>query len=357
MRVLQIAAYAADFEGNFIKSLKEVEAQLNAVGDSVLYAFPENAKEKAWVIEFQKERSVYFLPLSKARISRKAYRLVDQIVAKEKVDVIHSHFELYDLHAAHAAKKYGAKVLWHLHDPIAPKEKYSRKLLRKFQYRKYGKHALMTSVCQYYGDQAVEEGMPKENVITILNGIDTSFIKDASHTEKQYDFLIMGWDFHRKGGDLTLDAFEQLNEAGVCVTLLFCGNQHTWSHLNERYGEKDPAWLIRQAPVEDINILYGASRAFLSASRQETFSYAVCEAAYAGLPVISTDIPGLEWTEHIPTVLHMQKDEIAQLKDHVIALKNCDFQCDLCAVAKTKATIETDYSAAAWAKKIIEAYR
>lgn len=357
MKLLQISAYAADFEGNFIKSLKEIEKQLSYIGDSIIYAFPENAKNKKWMKDFKNNRTVYFLPLDKARIKTSVYKKVCKIVNDEKIDVIHSHFELYDLHASYAARKYAAKVIWHLHDPIAPKEKFSRKLLRKIQYKLFGSQAKMTSVSEFYGEQSVIEGMPKNNVTTILNGIDTDFIKDASDANKNFDFFTIGWDFLRKGADIVFDACHELSAAGYDFSLLFCGNEQTWFDLDKRFPNGDPKWLVRKNPVSDINELYKASKSFISASRRETFSYAVCEAAYAGLPVVSTDIAGLEWTDEIPIVLHIESENKEQLKNKMIYLIENDFSISHDDLNKSRRIIEEKYSTVCWAKNIISAYK
>ena len=68
MTVLQVCAYAAPYEGNFIASLKKLGEALKSRGHKMIYAFPENAREKEWCQKLSGETKVYFLPLAKARI-------------------------------------------------------------------------------------------------------------------------------------------------------------------------------------------------------------------------------------------------------------------------------------------------
>ena len=84
-------------------------------------------------------------------------------------------------------------------------------------------------------------------------------------------------------------------------------------------GEK-PAWLELGQPVENINELFAVSRVFIQASRRETFSYAVCEAAFAGLPVrtnyckVEEKIPA-EWLPLVYYVGDYNYIQIATPKD------------------------------------------
>ena len=44
MTILQVCAYAAPYEGNFIKSLKALGKVYEEKGDKMVYAFPESAR-------------------------------------------------------------------------------------------------------------------------------------------------------------------------------------------------------------------------------------------------------------------------------------------------------------------------
>ena len=147
-------------------------------------------------------------------------------------------------------------------------------------------------------------GFPQERTRTVLNGIVTQRIADTrkSSAEKQYDFLTFGWDFMRKGVDLILSVCERLREEGYQFKLYLNGNDETWRVFKEYWKGSTPSYLICGNPTNDINSLFTKAKVFISASRAETFSYAICEAAYSGLPVISSDIPGVEWAHKLPTV-------------------------------------------------------
>ena len=98
-----------------------------------------------------------------------------------------------------------------------------------------------------------------------------------------------------------------------------------------------------------------ASELFIQASRRETFSYAVCEAAYAGLPVISSDIPGLEWAHNLPTVEFFESENVDQLYRLMKAWmewKSVDPQ----AIVQTQKVVEEQYSLRVWVDKVMKHY-
>ena len=355
MTVLQVCAYGADYPGNFISSLAALEAALKEKGINTIYAFVERAGAKPWCKEIQKRTKVYFLPEAKARILPKTYRLFHKIYHENAVDIVHSHFELYDIPATVTAPK-GAKIFWHLHDPIDPGSGL-RGILWKLQYGVVGKRASLISVADFYRDAVVKMGFPAAQTVTVLNCINLNRIRDCrTVTEKSYDFLTFGWDFHRKGDDLILKACERLAKEGYSFRLLLNGNEKTWPELDSFLAGESPAWLIRGEPVSDVNTLFAASNVFIQASRRETFSYAVCEAAYAGLPVISSDIAGLEWAHDLPSVAFFENENTEQL---YLLMKNClDGQrCSNTEIERSQDFVRTRYSLSVWAEKIMAQYQ
>lgn len=356
MTVLQVCAYGAAYGGNFIASLEALEAELNKRDIRTIYAFVGRAGEQAWCREIEKRTKVYYLPESKARILPKTYQIFKQIYRENDISIVHSHFELYDIPATVMAKP-GTKIFWHLHDPIRPdSQSVSRRILTKMQYGLVGKRAKLLSVAEEYRKAVVSLSFPEKQTTTVVNGLDLGRVVPVEPArETSFDFLTFGWDFHRKGGDLILDACRMLAREGRSFRLLFNGNGRTWPKLEEYLGGEDPEWLVRGEPVEDINALFSASRVFIQASRRETFSYAVCEAAYAGLPVISTDIAGLEWAHDLPTVDFVANEDAkglcAAMKRY---LNGKHFSSDQ--ISYGRSVIEKKYSTAEWTRNIMEQY-
>ena len=354
MTVLQVCAYGADYPGNFIASLEALEAALKEKGIHTIYAFVEKASAKPWCKEIQKRTKVYFLPEAKARILPKTYRIFHRIYRENAVDIVHSHFELYDIPATVAAPK-GTKIFWHLHDPINPGTGL-RGILWKLQYGVVGKRANLISVADFYRDAVIKMGFPAAQAVTVLNCINLNRIRDCRNsTEKPYDFLTFGWDFYRKGDDLILQACDRLERDGYQFRLLLNGNEQTWPKLEQYLNGRKPAYLECGNPVSDINQLFDESKIFIQASRKETFSYAVCEAAYAGLPVISSDIAGLEWAHELPTVHFFPSEDVQTLYDVMKSFLDGKgvSETDVCASQKH---IEAVLSLRVWAEHVMGHY-
>ena len=132
MTVLQVCAFGAEHPGNFIASLEVLENALLDKGIKTIYAFVERASDKEWCKNICKRTKVYFLPEAKARILPKTYQVMRKIYAENDVNIVHTHFELYDIPVTVTAPK-TTKVFWHLHDPIGDG---FEKIMIEFSYRK-----------------------------------------------------------------------------------------------------------------------------------------------------------------------------------------------------------------------------
>ena len=355
MTVLQVCAYGAEYPGNFIASLEALEAALKRKGINTIYAFVGRAADKDWCRQIQKRTKVYFLPEAKARILPKTYQVFQKIYKENDIGIAHSHFELYDIPATVMAPR-GTRVYWHLHDPIE-KQKGLRGILWKLQYGIVGKRATLISVSDQYRQTVIAMGFPAEQTTTVLNGIDLERIRDCrSKASRDISFLTFGWDFQRKGDDLILKACDRLEQEGYRFRLLLNGNEKTWPHLEAYLAGREPAYLVKGDPVSDVNSLFEHAKVFVQASRRETFSYAVCEAAYAGLPVICSDIAGLEWAHDVPSVSFFENENweglYRSMKDF---LDGCEVKKQ--AIDQSRETIAVHHSVNAWADQMIRQYQ
>lgn len=357
MMVLQVCAYGADYAGNFIASLEALENGLAEKGIKTIYAFIDRAADKEWCQKIEARTKVYYLPEAKARILPETYRIFKQIYRENEISIVHSHFELYDIPATIMAPK-GVRLFWHLHDPVhMASQKTSRRILTKIQYGAVGRKAHLLAVADEYRKMVISLGFPEQQTTTVVNGLDLSRVTQVSgpRTQIEYDFLTFGWDFLRKGDDLILDACDKLWEEGYRFKLLLNGNNLTWPKLDAYLNGRNPGYLIRGNPVKDVDALLHESCVFIQASRRETFSYAVCEAAYAGLPVISTDIAGLEWAHDLPTVDFVPGENVHAL---YLAMKQYldGKSFTLSQYDQSRSVIEAKYSTKEWTRKVLTHY-
>lgn len=352
MKVLQVCAYAAPYEGNFIKSLKALQSGLKEKSIETIYAFPETAKEIQWCQELALNSKVYFLPLSKASI-RPATRLALKEIYKQNPDIgiVHSHFELYDMPVALTAPK-SVKVFWHLHDAIQMYDDLKNKLLHKLQYGFLNKRATLLSVSEKHRDYVLSLGFPKKNAYFLPNALDLKRIEkvETEVFSRKFDFLIFGWEFERKGVDLCIESFKKLNGN---AKLAIVATKDIEERIVNQYGSIDGIEVLEL--TKDINSLYSQTKCFLHISRAEGLSYALLEAVFAGLPVICSDIKENLFAEKFQTVTMVKSEDIDSIS---LAMQkqfsNPSLDDDI--IENARSVIKKEYSIEKWVETVLEFY-
>lgn len=342
MKILQICAYSAPYEGNFIQSLKALELLSNEQGYETIYCFPEVNKSISWCNEFSKGRIVYYLPLSKARIKFKTYHILKSIFKSHKdIIIAHSHFELYDIPLTLTAPK-RIKIFWHLHDAIESYLHGIYKYVWKFQYSFFSKRVILLSVSELHKETVIKLGFPRNQAYFIPNGIDVNRIKRHNSNNSEQDFIIFGWDYFRKGVDLAEKAIKHTKFSLGII------RQHTTNNTQHN--------ITNISPNEDINKIYNLGRCFLHISRAEGMSYALLEALYSGMPVIVSNIPENQIAQEFPTAYMVENENVESIINIMKKLKNKNFAIDENKIIQTRQIINIKYSTINWAINILKYY-
>lgn len=351
MTVLQVCAFGAEHPGNFIASLEALEHALASKGVKTIYAFVERAADKDWCKEICKRTKVYFLPEAKARILPKTYRIMRSIYNENKVDIVHTHFELYDIPATVTAPK-NAKVFWHLHDAL--KENYtkgniSHKILTIIQYGIFHKQAVMLSVSEEHGKFAQKIGFPGDRIFYCPNGINISRIQTLTAPKADGYFLQFGWDVIRKGVDLVVLATQLIKTPDTHIVIV--GQDKCREYLS---GNCTSPMVMFHEPVEDINELYRNTLCFLHVSRAEGLSYALLEAVYAGLPIICSDIPENQFAKIFRNTHFVEVENYEQIAIAMDTIRSQTIMCD--DIEYNRRLILECYSLDAWVQRLIRLY-
>lgn len=355
MIILQIAAYYAEFSGNFINALLELDKKVYSKENKMIYAFPNEAKQREWCVELQKRRKVYFLPLKNARLNVKTYKMIRRICILEKVDIIHSHFELYDIPSLFCSSR--TKIIWHVHDALDAEKKGIKKTIRKVQYKFFSKRVYIITISEYDKQKLISKGVRNNCIKVIPNGIRTDCLKNIDIQKNKPVFLTMGWDFERKGVDLILQASKRLKDEHYDFEVIINCRFQTINLIKKYVDIEKEKWLFIQYPKVHIEDIYKDANIFIQASRYETFSFAVCEAAYAGLKVIISDIDGLAWAKDLKYVSVFKNENVNELyekmKEHIISFnKNKNLEN----IRYNRILIDNNYSTYRWVEDILQFY-
>ena len=351
--VLQVCAYAAPYEGNFIPTLRTLAYECEKYGGKTIFAFPENGKFLPWMEELRKKYMVYFLPLSQARVRLKTYQIMKRIYKENNITIAHSHFELYDIPVTMMAPK-NTKIFWHLHDALDLIYRKSGRLYRvlwKIQYALVSKRATLLSVSEQAKQFAIQLGFSKERAYFIPNGIDLKRINaEMKSGNQRYDFLIFAWDYYRKGVDVLVNAVKQMK-----IHEFTCGvvsDKEEWKKGDCVICKN----LIQQDPVSNVSELYSQSKCFLHISRYEGLSYALLEAIYAGCIVICSDIEQNMFAKKFPTVYFVPVGDSSSLCEAMEKVLNGDFTVTKEALVLSREFIKNEYSLENWTNTMKKMY-
>lgn len=350
MKILQVCAYAAQYGGNFIASLLALENSLVKKGHQISYLFPKSASQYEWCKKIEDTHQVFYCDTN--RFSYKTFLEVKNAV--KDMDLIHSHFELYDMLVVLAAKK-NQRVIWHLHDSFDEKLDWIHKTINKIQYAWIGKNTTLVSPSAYYADYVIGLGYNKKNTRVIANCIDLKRLEEPETVETRYDFLVFGGFYYIKGLDILLDACRILKNKKKKFCVGVVGYKDTWNWIENQYPDINDCF-VRLNPTEQVSLLYESVKVFMSTSRRECFSYALLEALASGRPAIVSDIPGNQWCKTYKTAYTFENENAEDLAKRMSSFIDSDFDVDKEALAITSEAIKSIYNVEKWASEIEEVY-
>jgi glycosyltransferase involved in cell wall biosynthesis len=367
--VIQIADFGAPYSGNFIASLLALEGVLKKAGLRQVLILSEKAKDKAWLAKlYNNNVSVHLLPKNASPFY--LAKEISRIALIEKAIILHTHFTRFDVPAWLAGilmrmKKKTPCIVWHVHSNFPIKHTLARLIKDTLKLRLMGRSVEMITVSEELRRSYAAMGFTK-TVQVVPNGIDliraTTVSKSKREMRKELGIskntvllLSFGWDPITKGIDLLIEAANKLS-AEMKFNLLIIGEDRLKEFIAKQFGEILPSWLLISEPKENVADLYTAADIFISASRWEGCPYSVMEAMANGLPIISSDIPALEWARPAEGVVFFEpynSQELAQTIKKVIYWS----PQKLANLAESNHKyIRTGYSVNAWAQNIYNIY-
>jgi glycosyltransferase involved in cell wall biosynthesis len=291
--ILDVCCYHGPYPGTFIPSLIAVgDAVRQRLGLEHVLVFPEDVRDRPWV-DLLRGHGYDPLFLPAARSIRGDAAQLAAIAERVDARLIRTHFTFFDIPAALAGRRRGARVIWHVHSERQMSGDVWRQRLKDLvKYRLLGRalcHRLI-AVSDGIGRDVQSRGLQARKVSVVLNGIDVSrFATLPDRTAERRRLRLLP-------GEPVALAFCWLPElkgahtvAAACADAGFVALMVGGPDL-EAFLAPVPSHVRIIPPEDDPRGLYAAADAFVSASSSEGMPYSVGEAMAARLPVASSRI-------------------------------------------------------------------
>ena len=365
--IVQNCNYAAKYPGNFMSSLFYLD---NYSDYKFIYIFPDYAKELYWVKDMISEGKIVCF-----KNKNSFYNVINDIINKYSVKIIHTHFYDFDEYKAlHRVKMYNPniKLILHHHGLFnyIPYSN-SKNLFYKYVKNTYIKFHMIKADLKVKSDfhifcgkglekiykySLLKPGVAIDNAIQFdrLNShIDINSVKQKFGINNDKSVLLaFGYQFYIKGIDVLLDALSDIAVANnIVLCLVFASNEEKNIQLIiDKFG-CIPTWLRILPPTDNVVEYYKISDVFVSPSREEGCCYSVIEAAYSGCRLIISDIPGLEHAQDIPGTFVFKTCQPDSLKKSIL---EC---CNDKSVYDNKQMVLSKYSIDKWSYRIVDLYK
>lgn len=361
-RILFAAQYAAPYEGNFIAALKLLESSLKKSYDAeCAYVFPANAERQSWMDAFSSSHKVYFTDNNVPKTETELKYIIEDF----DPDIIHTHFDGYDVPVYNAVRSTGKRIkqIWHLHDYLTYQSNPLKKLYqlicfyRHYKYR--GREMSLIAVNRHELDfiSTYNRHLKDTATAVIPNGIQIERISETPRKEHdKFTFLAFGGRNCQKRIDILLNAGKILAQNREDFVITVTKGTDTCEIAASIFGREHPKWLNLIDQSENISDIFASADCFVSTSVHETFSYAIAEASIYGLPVIQSDIEGTKWNAANPSCYTFRSENVSELADAMLRIMQEDNETlkRKCQISKSRNT--ADYSLNAWCEKITDFY-
>jgi len=364
-RILQILNYAAPYKGNFMASIEGLEEVCLKNNMAFTYLFPRTASNLPWVKEMMDNgKDIHFIDNSFFSKIIKVKNLISlhTLVKENKIDIIHTHFIEYNytLFIFKHFLFHFQPIIAHFHCQFNP----AKSLVGNFK-RWISKitNSKIIGVSKAVADELIQQGFPQRKTGYIFNAIDfkrlDTFDSNLKITqyEEQKVLLMFGWLYFVKGVDIVVQAFIELKKKRsdlILAIALSGGRSNIENEIKKMFGEVPEGIMFLDAR-NDIATYYNASDIFISASREEGFSYALVEAAYCSSLIVSSDIAAPASLE-IPEVAYFKSGDSNDLYN--VLEKLLDTSDDMKKNIKTrqKDYVISKFVLDKWANEVIKLY-
>ena len=217
--VLHIMDYAAPYKGNFIPSIFNLIEHLNNSANMLVYLFPFSTIKIDWVEELERQgETIYYIDRSffSKNIKLSNIKLLRDIIIRENVNIIHTHFVAYNYTLA-LMKVFiisRIKIIGNFMNEYLPPLYIYNKLkvfITKFTYDKIIASSVAVKL------SVLNTGINETEIATIYNTLDIKYLQtfdiiNLKDNDSQKIILMFGWTFRRKGVDIAIRVIKGLIE-------------------------------------------------------------------------------------------------------------------------------------------------
>jgi hypothetical protein len=331
MKIIHISQFSAPFKGGFISALESLKNSFTVR----IFCFPLSCKHNEWMNEFISCHTVYFLNDD----VNESIKEILEILILEEPDIVHSHFDGYDIPVVKAIKRFRLKskkkinVIWHKHNFYTyhpnPIKKIYQVLFFIIKYSFYGRKVNFIFVSKgiKYFINRHQFFLPKKYISIILpNGIDIKKFYKSLDTPIDdtglFAFCTYGGRNIQKRIDLLLYAGIEIQKIRSDFKIIITKGEDTEEIIKKIFGNKTPSWLELLNQTNQIVDFLELSSCFVSCSIHETFSNAIAEATLAGIPVVQSDIEGTLWNAENPSTFMFKSKDVSSLVTALLRVMN-----------------------------------
>jgi glycosyltransferase involved in cell wall biosynthesis len=363
-RLIHLANYPNQHPGSFIPWLLAVLEEARARGWEVEAGFPASASG-AWLADFE-EREIPVRRLEAGNRRRRAREVRALVEGDERQTLIHTHFTVYDLAAAFAARGHPAcHVYWHIHTVLGTSRLSVLRNSLKFRLFSSGVDRIIVPA-ENIGEGLVERSAPADRIMLLPSAIDPDAYVPPS--PEQHEAARRSWEipegasvllhigraWELKGGRRFFEAVGILREQGVNVVGMTLRGGEDAERDRDELGLGDGVRIVGR--VDDIRSLYAVADCFVAPSRGEGMPYSIVEATASGIPVVASDLPGHRYLGDPLDSCIIVSNEPAEIAGAIRGLLERPEEQVVREGLAARQWIEDNLSLAATAKRLVDSY-
>lgn len=305
-RVLIITDIASNFGGNAVETLKAIKSKLG--NNEAFFAFPKEAKGKAWVEAFS--NPIFF------DFSFSGLKGLKKIARENKIDLIYYNYVSVrtSLNFRFVFKN-EFKILYHFRCNLKLFNSY-KKFLVKYLYRLIYKSKKFYKIAISDAVMSTIEFFDNKNNIKIVDGISLDRLESKENQnifsdDKIIECILFGNHYKIKGLDMALKAIIDANKLSIDkvyrLNIITSREYEVENYIKQTIDGGVLSNYYRILPnTDEIYKYYDMADVLISASKEEGLNNSIIEAIYKGLSVVATNIPGqneivlkgIKWVEN-----------------------------------------------------------